>query len=377
MKKQILIIGAIFVLLFIVCCSFPVSSVEVTETTIYTDQDKYYQGETITITLRSFADINNMAEVQRFHCYINYQEYDPYTGWDDVELAQTLYDVEKNGAMYTAEYSFDVSDYIKWYSNVFISAYAVSSNGDIGETGGKTIYVYGDEHPGETKLSTYIVDQSECVPGATIRITLQSEKNHYKKNDIIDHFDCYVRYYPGTSGIGDYIFNGDIAAEKVSGQEYLYRGVYEFEIPKCEEIHIYGCAISSDGYGCRESGEEILSVTTLEETLIVYVTDEDSFPLSNVKVVVGSVTKYTDTSGIASFSIENGMYYQIEVSKSNYVTQNRQNVYINQDTSLQFSLVREISTDENGSGTNTPGFEFIIAIFTILFVLILKKHTRR
>ncbi|RLG44460.1 MAG: hypothetical protein DRN78_00015 [Thermoproteota archaeon] len=184
--------------------------------------------------------------------------------------------------------------------------------------------------PGTPQISP---DKTKYYVGETATVTLRAVANPNGTGDIVKFYFEAKYDSPSSANIEKQAY---VPAHRVSGM--IYEGTVTFTVNQGgKTLYLLAWAIDSEG---RASGRGTTSVKTESYQgnykITIRVREPDNTPISDAKVVLGGITKYTDAQGVATIYVPRGTY-QIEVSKAGYNTY-RETITVNADKTIDVTL---------------------------------------
>jgi len=221
--------------------------------------------------------------------------------------------------------------------------------------------------PGTTQI---ILDKSEYNEGDTVHATLRAEANPAGTGEI-SQFRVQVKWDRPDST--DYILNKYIPAYHIQGLTYGASFSFTVNRPN-RRFYIIAWAIDSEGRagGAGQTSAYVKQVYG-NYKITVFVKEPDGTPISNAKVTIGQIVRYTGNDGKSIFYLQKGDY-QMTVSKAGYSTY-RGSVYVNADKTITVTISPVVQPPSGWI------FYLIVAIVVTIAlyvgVVIYKKYKRR
>jgi hypothetical protein len=209
--------------------------------------------------------------------------------------------------------------------------------------------------------SRLTTDKDSYIEGDTVYVTYEVDCGEVSD---IDYISAWAKYQSGINyAYDEYLYLNPIDYNKWGKN-------FTFELNDSGELEIVVIAFDFEGRAIAEARK---TISAEEKTckITVYVTDTDDNPLSNVQVLL-SGEKITGLDGMVVFSVPWKSSYMVVVSKDGYVLQRNDNLLVNEDITLHFSLVKE-DTDTKDSSDSVSGFELFFIFCAVVFLLLLKR----
>ena len=210
--------------------------------------------------------------------------------------------------------------------------------------------------------SRLTTDKDSYIEGDTVYVIYEVDCGEVSD---IDYVRAWAQYEKGINYAYDEYLYLNYVESDTWGKDF------SFKLDDSGELEIVVIPFDFEGRA-RAEVRKTISVKEKICMVTVVVTDTDNNPLSNAQVLL-SGEKFTGTDGNAVFSVPWKSSHMVVVSKDGYVSQRNDNVLINQDTTLHFSLVEEDADKKEGGSDSTPGFELFLIACAIVFLLFLKR----
>ena len=208
--------------------------------------------------------------------------------------------------------------------------------------------------------SRILTDKNIYYNGETVYVSYEIDCGY---TSTIDKVKVFAQYGSSTY----YAYDGSISLLYLRDETWGRN--FSFILSRTGEVQIVAIAMDFNARAVAEATKKI-SVLTKTYSVTINVKDEYNNPIPSAEIYFSSIQN-TDSLGKATFTVVDGQHYQLTISKNGYKTLTYNNIIINENTTLQYTLIKEqIVNDQKDS---TPGFEFVIILSAIAVVILLDR----